>query len=344
MSRVEAWLDETPGETRCVIARDGRFEQLFIQREDQPPEHRLGARLVVRVSSLEPGLKGAFIDLGGAPPDGFLAVGKAEALAEGAIIEVEVTAEPREGKGPQLRRIGPASGEPRLLEAGPDVRELLAESAPGVTPIEGLAAIQAGWDAEEDGLFPGTAVEALGLDLMVERTRAMVTVDLDLLPSAPGQPRQARERANRAGLAEAARLIRLKRWGGLVAVDLIGTGHDGETVLRWAKAAFGNDPSVGYGPVNRFGVLMLSLPWRRTPLEEVLRDASGRPTLRTQAQDAVRALRSALLSETGTPRLTLACSPAEAEMAKGWVEALGPRAVLRAEPERAPGRFEILEA
>ena len=33
---VEVFLDEQPGETRGVIAREGRFEHLLIQREADP--------------------------------------------------------------------------------------------------------------------------------------------------------------------------------------------------------------------------------------------------------------------------------------------------------------------
>ena len=53
-------------------------------------------------------------------------------------------------------------------------------------------------------------------------------------------------------------MIRLRRWGGLVAVDLIGTGLDGDAVMTAARHAFGGDPDVVFGPVNRFGVLQLA--------------------------------------------------------------------------------------
>lgn len=338
MSRVEVFLDETPGETRGVVVRDGRFEHLFIQRDDDLTTHRLGARSVGRIVGVEPLLKGAFVDLGAGAP-GFLRTRSGEAPAQGARVEVEVTGEPRGGKGPQLRQIGAASGEPRLTAAGPDVRAMLAQVAPGVVPVEGLAAIRAALDAGQEALEPGLVLETLGLDVMVERTRALVAVDLDLLPTGGGAGRQARDRANRAGVEQAARLIRLKSWGGLVAIDLVGTGHDGDAMLAIARKAFAGEPEAAFGPVNRFGVLQLSLPWRRTPVEEILAR-----TARTHAQDMVRSLRLALLSDTGAARLTAVCSPAEAELAAGWVTALGPRAGVTADPGRAPGRFEIRES
>ena len=336
---VEVFLDDTPGEVRGMIARNGRFEHLLIQREGDAAEHRLGARCVGRISEVHPGLKGAFVDLGPVV-QGFLPFRGADRLTTGQKVEVEVTAEPREGKGPTLRLIGPAEGEPRLISAGPTVAETLARLAPGVTPVAGHAAIQAGWDAEEEAGWPGELFPDTGLDLAIERTRALIAVDLDLAP-APGVAfgAAARSRANRQGLHCAARMIRLKRWGGLVAVDLIGAGEDGDVVTAAAKQAFSGDPDIVFGPVNRFGVLQLALPWRLTPLEEILNGPDRRRRPEQRAQDVVRSLRHRLMSDTTTARVTLRCSPDEAARARPLVAKLGPRAHLIADPAVAPGAF-----
>ena len=340
MSRVEVFLDELPGETRGIIRRDGRFTHILIDREDDEPRHRLGARCVGRVVEVPQGLKAAFVDLGAGAPFAFLPLKGVDRPDVGEKIEVEVTAEPRERKGPTVRMIGPGEGAPRLLAAGPTVQETLAVLAPGVTPVTGVEAIQASWDSEEDAGYPGEVFADTGLDLAVERTRAMVTVDLDLAP-APGVilGGKARERANRQGLREAARIIGLKRWGGLVAIDLIGVGHDGEAITRDARAAFGTDPDIAYGPVNRFGVLQLALPWRRTPLEELFRGSDGERGVEQRAQDVVRALRHAMLADTQTPRFIIRCAPDEAAIAGPLVARLGPRAGVRADAAVAPGAF-----
>lgn len=338
MSGVEVFLDELPGETRGIIRRDGRFTHILIDREDDAPGHRLGARSVGRVAEVPQGLKGAFVELADGPPWAFLPLKGADRLTLGQKVEVEVTAEPRERKGPTLRLIGAGEGEPRVLSPGPTVRETLAVLAPGAALVTGLEAIQASWDSEEEAGYPGEVFMDTGLDLMVERTRAMVTVDLDLSP-APGVNRGAktREWANRQGLKEAARIIGLKRWGGLVAVDLIGVGHDGDAITTAAKAAFGKDPDIAYGPVNRFGVLQLALPWRRTPLEELFRGHDGRRRTEHRAQDVVRSLKHAMLSDTRTPRFVVRCAPDEADLAGPLAERLGPRAVVRADAAVAPG-------
>jgi Ribonuclease G/E len=179
---------------------------------------------------------------------------------------------------------------------------------------------------------------------MVQRTRALIAVDLDLSP-APGTAfgAAARTRANRQGLFEAARRIRLKGWGGLVAIDLIGTGQDGDVVMAAAKLAFGGDPDVALGPVNRFGVLQLALPWRRTPLEERLDGPDRRRRPEQRAQDIVRGLRSALLSDTASPRIAVRAAPEEAALAAPLVARLGPRAHILADPTVGPGAFILDE-
>ncbi len=343
MTDIEVFLDDTPGEVRGVIAREGRFEHLLIQRDDDVAEHRLGARCIGRIAEVHPGLKGGFVDLGPVV-HGFLPFRGEDRLTVGQKVEVEVSAEPREGKGPTLRLIGAGEGAPRLLTPGPTVAQTLARLAPGATPVTGLAAIQAGRDAEEEAGWPGELFPDTGLDLMVQRTRAMIAVDLDLSP-APGVSfgAAARTRANRQGLHAAARMIRLKRWGGLVAIDLIGTGQDGDVVMAAARAAFGGDPDVVFGPVNRFGVLQLALPWRLTPLEEILNGPDRRRRPEQRAQDGVRSLRHALLSDTTIARITLRCAPDEAARAAPWVAKLGPRAHLIADPAIAPGAFTTEE-
>ncbi|WP_339930311.1 RNA-binding protein [uncultured Brevundimonas sp.] len=335
---VEVFLDAMPGETRGMVFRDGLPEHLLIQRESDVPQHRLGARSVGRVTEVNAGLRGAFVDLGAGEPVGFLPLGREATVRNGDRIEVEVTAEPRDGKGPGLRQIGSGEGTPRLLEAGPDVATQLASLAPDANVETGLAAIAAGHEAVEAALGQTTVIPGVGLDLAVQRTRALIAVDIDFAPVAGRDARKGRERANREGLVQAARLIRLKRWGGLVAIDLVGTGQDGEMIQRTAKTVFGGDPAVVIGPVNRFGVLSLSLPWRLRPIESVL----GR-TVEDRALDTVRALRHRLLDDTATPRFTAVCAPDEAAIAAPLVARLGPRAALRIAPGPASGAARIEE-
>ena len=58
---IEVFLDETPGETRGVIVRNGRFTHLILHRDSDRPSDRLGARCVGRIARVEAGLRGAFV-------------------------------------------------------------------------------------------------------------------------------------------------------------------------------------------------------------------------------------------------------------------------------------------
>jgi Ribonuclease G/E len=339
MASLEVFLDDTPGETRGVIVRDGRFDRLLIERDDDIAQHRLGARSVGRVVEVHTGLKGAFVDLGGGTLAGFLPFRAEDRFTTGQKLQVEVVGEPRERKGPTLRVIGAGEGEPGLLANGPTVAESLAQLAPARPVTTGLDAIRAGREAEEEALANTHIYPDAGLDLAVQRTRALVAVDFDLSPApgvAFGPP--ARARANRRGLLEAARLIQLKRWGGLVAIDLVGAGREAEAAAAVAREAFAG-PEAAFGPVSRFGLLQLSLPWRMTPIEEVLLDPAGRRTPATCAIDLMRALRERLLADTAAPRVGLRCAPMDHARAAPLVARLGPRAHLIVDPALPPGAY-----
>lgn len=342
MSDVEVFLDDTPGEVRGVVARGGRFERLIIQRESDPAQHRLGARSVGRVIHPEGAFRAAFVDLGCDGPSGFLPLVKGQNVREGEILTVEVTAEPREAKGPVLKRLKSGEGRPRLVSEGPDVAACLSAYAPRTDFVLGVAAIQASWNAEEEALASSDFFAEWAVDVAVQRTRALIAVDIDYVHLPGRDARKGRIRANREGLAQAARLIRLSNWGGLVAVDLVGTTMDAAQITEAAKAAFAGDGAT-LGPLSRFGLLQLALPWTKRPVEEVLNDASGRRLLETRAIDIARHMRHALLSDTTIARLVIHCAPQEFESAAPLVGRLGPRAQIVADPTLAAGRFVIKE-
>lgn len=327
------YMDDSPGETRGIIEGPQGCERILIQRDGDDPAQRLGAVSIGRVKTVEPGLGGAFVNLGGA--DGFLPVNRNTPLYVGQKVEIEVIAEPRESKGATLRLLGSAEGETRLVRPGPSVREWLEQLAPGIAPVTGKAAIEAGWAAIEEAEAP--SMPAGGPDVAVERTRAMITVDIDM-PPRPGRALSAQDRmrANSEGMRIAARLIRLRRWGGLVAVDLLGAGQDGERIAAMARSAFGTEHGIVHGPVNRFGVLQLALPWTFTPLEELTR-----PTVEVVARELVRKLRHGLLSDTARARVTAHCQGDIAKAAAPLVARLGPRAHIQPDDALPPARVII---
>jgi len=339
MTDIEVFLDDTPGEVRGIVARNGLYQHLIVHRETDLAAHRLGAVSVGRIARIDTAFRAAFVDLGGPGPMGFLPLSKTVRLTEGQAVEVEVAAEPREAKGPVLRVLGAGEGQPRLLSEGPTVREVLGTLAPGITPVTGIEAIRASLEAEEEALGTVHAFPAFALDLAVQRTRALIAVDIDYAHLPGRDARKGRERANGEGLIQAARLIGLKGWAGLVAVDLVGTVFDPGAISGMARSAFGGEATIG--PVSRFGLLQLSLPWRRRPIDDALLDASGRPSLASRAVDLTRRLRLALLQDTASPRLRIRCSSVEAEAAGALVARLGLRASLIVDPSAMRGNTAV---
>lgn len=339
---VEVFLDETPGETRGAIMRDGRYTHLLIHRDGEPEQTRLGARSVGRVIEVNPGLRGAFVDIA-APTAAFLPFPRNDRLTQGQRLEVVVISEPRAGKGAVVRRLGAGEGTPRLIQPAPSIAEQLRDLAPGAESITGIAAIDAVIEAQEEALAQSIGFASHGIDLAIERTRALVAVDIDFTSTPGRDPKQARAVANREGLKQAARLIGLRNWGGLVVIDMVGDGQDAEAQSKVARAAFGHEPQAVLGPISRFGLLQMSLPWRRTPIEELLLDAGRRPSVQTRAISVVRALRRQLLADTLSPRITARCAPEEALIADPLASHLGPRAVIQADAAIPPGRGRIEE-
>lgn len=334
MAETEFYLDAMPGEIRGIVVRDGQYQNLFIQRDSDRIEHRPGTRMVARVARVEPGIRAAFIDMGAGEPFGFLPMTKAQRLDVGAKLEVVVTNGPRESKGPMLRYLGEASGEIRVLEAGADVETRLKRLAAGRPVVTGLAAVRASLEAEEEGLSTRFLRPEAGLDLAVERTRALTAIDIDYAPLAGKDSRKARDAVNRLGLVEAQRALSLKSLGGIVAIDLAGVNLHAETLLASAKQIFGSIEGAAFGPLSRFGVLQLSLPWSDIPLDERMTTAEA------SALSGLRRLNEAMLSRTDVAVWTLYCDPAWEAYLAPRVQQLGPRARLVSD---RPGIFTVRE-
>ena len=187
---------------------------------------------------------------------------------------MEISAEAREWEGHKRGLIGEGeSGSPRLPTPAPTLEQDLAAMAGGAPIVTGARARNFADEAEAEALetifpLPG------GGSVSLERTRALIAVDIDV-GERPGQEfKRATRAANLAGLATAARVLRLKGEGGLVVVDLAGRGHDAPAMIAAARIAFAPDnPGVALGPVSRFGTRPLPGP---RPRRSALTDLHGR--------------------------------------------------------------------
>lgn len=346
MSERRIYLDEGPGEARGVVTLDGAPERLLIHRAGDDPRLQLGARLAAVVASVEPSLSTAFLDLG----EGAQAIlpSKPEARpVRGEVVEAEVRGEPRRGKLAVARLLGPAEGRPRLLAQAPPLAEALRAIARDAELVTGRAAREVADEAEAEALavlhpLPG------GGSLAIEPTRALTAIDVDLGERKGADAKRVTRQANLAALALAARLLRLKSLGGIVAIDLVGRGHDPKALLAAARIAFGPDnPGVAIEPVGRFGVMELSLPRRTRPVAEILCGEDGRLSDRSLAQRLVRRLAAEAEAQPGA-RLTGVCAPQVAQeaapLAARLTERFGARLSVRGDPSRPRETLDVAVA
>lgn len=343
MSDRRIYLDRGIGETRGVVTLDGRPERLIVRRDDDDPRLLLGARLVARVASLEPTLATAFLDLGGGA-EAILPFRPDAKPVRGQALEIEIRGEPRRGKLAVARAFGPGEGAPRLTAAAPDVAAELRDLVRGAQLVEGRAARDVADEAEAEALeivhpLPG------GGELAIEPTRALTAIDVDLSERKGGDAKRVTRQANMAALGMAARLLRLKGLGGIVVIDLVGRGHDGNTLMATARAAFGPDnPGVSIGPVGRLGTMELSLPRRTRPLAEILCRQDGALSDRTLAQRLIRRIEAEAASQPGA-RLVAKCAPDVAKaaepLAKLLAEQIGARFSISPDAELPRDRPDV---
>lgn len=343
MSERRLFLDVGIGVTRGVVTLDGRPERLLFRRHDDEPCLLLGARLVARVANVEPAIATAFLDLGGGL-EAILPFKPEARPVRGASIEIEIRSEPRDGKLAIARQLADGEGAPRLLAEAPDVAETLRILVRDGAVVEGRAAREAADEAEAEALetihpLPG------GGTLAIEPTRALTAIDVDTGERKGGDAKRLTRQANLAALSEAARLLRLKGLGGLVILDLVGRGHDGNALLAAARLAFGPDnPGVAIGPVGRFGTMELSIPRRTRPLLELLRGPDGLLSDRTLAERLVRRIQTEAEAQPGA-RLAAACAPPVAKaaepLARMLAERIGARISITSDPGRGRDRPDV---
>ena len=342
MSGRTFFLDKAIGESRGVVLLNGRPERLLIGRDGEEATTRLGARHVARVRKVEPAFASAFVDLGGA--EALLSFKPDARPVEGQALEVEIRTEPRRGKLATVRTLGPAEGAPRLLAAAPSLEEQLAAHARGAEIVTGREARQVADEAEGEALdvvhpLPG------GGNIAIEPTRALVAIDVDLGERKGADAKRLTRQANLTALSVAARLLRLKGLGGIVVIDLVGRGHDGNALMTAARTAFAPDnPGVSIGPVGRFGTMEMTIPRRTPPLADLLCDEAGVLSDQTLALRLIRMIETEGAVQPGA-RLVAACAPAVAEAARPLAELLaakiGARFAIRPEPDWPRRRLEV---
>jgi hypothetical protein len=306
--------------------RAGKPERLILERPDPRTGVDVawlpGEALIARVARLESGLGMAFLDAGADAPPLTVAAGD---LREGARLQATVTASAR-GDKLAVARTGDAASQAELgrQHSRPTVTERLLEGAAADSLRTGPDAREAADLAEAEALQSEHALPG-GVRLYIEPTRALVAVDIDVGPSSAGGDRKRRQRqANLSAIRELPRLLRLKGLGGLIAIDLVGKGHDGDALAAAAKAAFSEvyPAEAAIGPISRFGILQIQLPWRETPTTDLRLDSRGDPTPVTLA---LRLLREIEREAGPGGRVEAFCAPPVCKAAQLFADRLRAR-------------------
>lgn len=338
------FLDEGPGgETRAVVALGEAPERLLIEQAGERYP-RLGARYVARAARVDRGSGLALLDLGEGLEAALRLKADRPVPPEGQKIEVEVAIEPQGGKAAVARALGEAEGAPRLIAPGPDLEQRLQAFAPDADIVTGRAAREAADEAEAQALASVHALSG-GASIAIERTRALTAVDVDLGAGGGRDPKRAARQVNLEAIAQVARLLRLKAQGGLVVLDLVGRGHDGQALAHALRAAFAPDqPGAAFGPVSRFGTIELALPRRFRPVADALCAAGGELLVPTLAFRLLRALEQEALADPGG-RISGRAAPEVALAASAGLEALrrrfGSRLEVTPDPALAREAFEV---
>ena len=343
MAERHIYIDEAPGETRGVITLGRRPERLLSHRpaQDYP---RLGAGYRARVVKVEKPAGLALLDLGAGLTAALRLKPDRAPPVQGAALDIQIAIEPQGGKAAVAHVLAPSSGAPGLLSEAPSIETRLTALAPDARVIRGPEARAMADRAQDEALavehpLPG------GGSLAIETTRALTAVDVDLGAGGGGDPKRAARQANLAAIGELARLLRLKALGGLVVIDLVGRGHDGQALSLAVQTAFAPEqPGVIVGPITKFGTLELALPRRYRPVLDDLCGADGRLSPETLALRLMRAIEREGRADPGARLLALApavvCAAAQAYLAD-LAATLGGRFEIQADEALAPDAIKV---
>lgn len=255
-----------------------------------------GRRFAGRVKTVDQGLAAAFVDLGDGR-DAFLPLKKSskDHCVDGAMIEVEVKAPPRQTKGAGLRFVGALGPEaesgrlPPITDPVIEAAQAIGEDADEIVVDDGGArrALQdEGFgdvihethplslfekfnvDAEFDAAFERIAPLALGGRLIIDEAQALTAIDVDTGGLGASSPARLREKVAFAAADEAARQISVRNIGGHVVIDFPDIpGEAGRKRFQeHLKNALARIEGAGAASFSRSGLYSFTAPHRALSL------------------------------------------------------------------------------
>lgn len=276
-----AVIEVAVGETRAAIYEGRRMVELHVDRVwDSAP--RTGDVYIGRVTSVDPSVAGAWVEIGGGAWPALLPFATQRdmpKLIEGQSVEVSILRSQIGTKGATLRYLNAHEAKPGLRKKL-DLKARLLERFPDLSFDE--ASVNAVDSACETTLaLPG------GGSVTIEQTQALLAVDVD-----KGAAISAAAAANEAAKLIASQL-RLRGLGGLVVIDFpnLRQPKQRKTLEKTFEAACDADPNVTkFNALSRFGVIEMTRSKPDLSLDEVVNTKYGEPTVATQAIRALRRL------------------------------------------------------
>ena len=276
-----AVIEDAVGETRAAIYEGRRLVELHVDRPWQTAP-QTGDNYTGRVTSIDPSVAGAWVDLGALASPAllpFAAQRDMPKLTEGQAVDVAILRSQIGQKGATVRYLGESTANPGVTKRL-SLCDRINLRFPSVTFDE--AAVNAVDAACERSLaLPG------GGAITLEQTQALLAIDVD-----KGGAVSASAAANEAAKLIASQL-RLRGLGGLVVVDFpnLRQPKQRKTLERVFQDAFEADPNVTkFNSLSRFGVIEMTRSKPDSSLDEILNAASGEPRVETLGLRALRRL------------------------------------------------------
>ena len=289
--KYRAVIENAIGETRAAVYEGRRLVELHLERESQKILPQTGDEYCARVTSLEPSLNGAFLDLG-QNQQGFLTFMNNAAmprLVEGIHIRVIVTRPETEEKNTTVRFLGEAENNKAGLLWKNDLKNRLKTRFPKITFDEASVSVL------DDAVERRIALKGGGA-ITIDQTQALLAIDVDK-GRAPKTLEVCLEAADMI-----AKQLRFRGLGGLVIIDfpnLRQTRQRNQLFKAVERAFEGDKATVKVAPVSRFGCVELTRSVDYPSLDSLMNTRFGEPTLETQSLRALRQLEREALANRG---------------------------------------------
>ena len=253
---------------------------------------RAGRRFAGKVKSVDKGLAAVFLDLGDGA-DAFLPLKKnnQQYCVEGAIIEVEIKAPPRQSKGARVSFIGALGPEvapgrlPPFTDPVIEAYEMISKETDEILVDDGLAKRvlqdtgvsqvqheshplslfeKYGADVALEAAFDPVAPIEQGGRLVIDETQALTAIDVDTAGLGASSPARLREKIAFAAADEAIRQVSVRNIGGHVVIDFPDIPGDAarKRFQKHLQFVLARTPGAGAASFSRSGLFSFTIPHR----------------------------------------------------------------------------------